>query len=286
VGDSRNADYIERNFAVESRLTKAALAPADKPRSSVRFYLQTYRALKGTELAVSTTVLDFGCAFGSVVDVLLGAGYDAYGVDILEYWGKDEELCGEIIVHYPAEVKSRLKLLDAETSRVPFSDDSFEVVVSDQVLEHVFDLRSAFREQARVLKPGGLAIHRMPRRHGLFEAHTKIPLASLNRFRWYLALFALAGWRNSRQAGLSWREVLKSNEDLFGTTHYVSKRTMLASARAAGLSAYFLNHLPIVESRIGHLYRKLDRFGLAGLARPFLMILNMTQVLILEKPAS
>ena len=61
---------------------------------------------------------------------------------------------------------------------------------------------------------------------------------------------------------------------------------MLASARAAGLSAYFLNHLPIVESRIGHLYRKLDRFGLAGLARPFLMILNMTQVLILEKPAS
>jgi SAM-dependent methyltransferase len=170
------------------------------------------------------------------------------------------------------------------TSRLPYPDNSFDLVLSDQVLEHVFDMRSALLEQARVLKPGGLAIHRMPRRHAIVEPHTRLPLATLNQFRWYLALYALAGRRNSRQLGLSWQDTLKSSEALFGTTHYVPKKTLLTIARGTGVNARFINHLPIVESRVGDLYRKLDRIGLAAATKPLLMALNSTQVLVLEKP--
>ena len=282
--EHRNADYIDRNNAVETMLRKAPLASEGKARSTVRFYLRAFRSLKNMDLPERTAVLDFGCAFGSVVDALLASGYDAYGVDILEYWGKDEDLCGEIITHYSSDVQSRLQTLDPETGRLPFPDSSFDIVLSDQVLEHVFDMRSALLEQARVLKPGGIAIHRMPRRHALIEPHTKLPFATLNQFHWYLTLYALAGRRNSRQLGLSWRDTLKSSEALFGTTHYVSKKTLLAIARGAGLNARFINHLPIVESRIGGLYQKLDRIGLAAVTKPLLMALNSTQVLALEKP--
>jgi ubiquinone/menaquinone biosynthesis C-methylase UbiE len=40
-----------------------------------------------------------------------------------------------------------------------FDDGSFDLVVSQTVLEHVHDIGAAFREIARVLVPGGLAYH-------------------------------------------------------------------------------------------------------------------------------
>lgn len=43
---------------------------------------------------------------------------------------------------------------------LPFSDESFDTVVSDQVLEHVEgDPFRAVSESLRVLKPGGMAVH-------------------------------------------------------------------------------------------------------------------------------
>jgi SAM-dependent methyltransferase len=43
---------------------------------------------------------------------------------------------------------------------LPFSDNQFDYVVSDQVLEHVEgDPQTVFDETFRILKPGGIAIH-------------------------------------------------------------------------------------------------------------------------------
>jgi SAM-dependent methyltransferase len=43
---------------------------------------------------------------------------------------------------------------------LPFKDSSFDVVVSDQVLEHVeADPRRAVAESLRVVKPGGICVH-------------------------------------------------------------------------------------------------------------------------------
>lgn len=49
---------------------------------------------------------------------------------------------------------------EASILELPFGADEFDLVVSDQVLEHVVgDPQRAVEESRRVLKPGGLALH-------------------------------------------------------------------------------------------------------------------------------
>jgi SAM-dependent methyltransferase len=45
---------------------------------------------------------------------------------------------------------------------LPYPSSTFDVVFSSNVLEHVDDLDRLMRETARVVKPGGMAIHLMP----------------------------------------------------------------------------------------------------------------------------
>jgi SAM-dependent methyltransferase len=279
-----NAEYISRTADLESRLPKDPVPPPVVAEKKVRFYQDAYRTLRGFDLPPHATVLDYGCSFGSVVNVLLSAGYNAFGIDILEYWGKDRDLCGRVPLSYSPEITGRLRLVDPEDGKLPFDDQSIDMIVSDQVLEHVFDCAPVFREHARVLKPGGLAVHRFPRRYAPVEPHTWLPFAPLSRYKWYLTLWAVAGYRNYRQRGLSWRDTVTSSEATFRTTHYVSRKTMLATARQAGLVADFMDHLPISDSRVGHLYRRLDRLHLARVANPLLMLINMNDVLVLKNP--
>ena len=267
---------------LESRVPKGALLPQRITDAKVRFYRAVYRAQRGHDLSADAAVLDFGCSFGSVVNAFCSAGYDAKGIDILEYWGKDRHLCGRTPVTYSPEVTSRLFLVDPENLRFPFEDRSIDIIVSDQVLEHVFDFEPIFREHARVLKPNGLAVHRFPRRYALWEVHTGLPFAPMSRYRWYLTLWALAGLRSERQKGFSWQNAVQTNETIFGTTNYVSKRYLLDLAQKTGLGGRFINHLPISESRMGRLYRSANRLGLSRIAGPLLMAVNMNHTLILE----
>jgi SAM-dependent methyltransferase len=43
-----------------------------------------------------------------------------------------------------------------------FPDDEFDLVVTQDVMEHVFDPAAAYREIYRTLKPGGLHLHTTP----------------------------------------------------------------------------------------------------------------------------
>ena len=72
-------------------------------------------------------------------------------------------------------VRARLNVIDPIKNELPFPDSSIRLILSDQTLEHVFDYRPVFAEQARVLEPGGVAIHSFPRGSCLIEPHTKIP---------------------------------------------------------------------------------------------------------------
>ena len=49
-----------------------------------------------------------------------------------------------------------------DLERMTFPDESFDLFVSQDVMEHIFDPAAAFREIARVLKPGGAHIFTVP----------------------------------------------------------------------------------------------------------------------------
>ncbi|WP_322779112.1 class I SAM-dependent methyltransferase [Frankia sp. Cas4] len=59
----------------------------------------------------------------------------------------------------------------------PFSDGWFDIVVSNQVGEHVRDISRFLAEAARVTRTGGFSVHVFPLRGYLVEGHTGIPFA-------------------------------------------------------------------------------------------------------------
>lgn len=88
-------------------------------------------------------------------------------------------------------------LFDGE--RLPFGDASFDIVVSNHVLEHVGDReaqRRHLREIARVLVDGGIAYVAVPHRWQLVENHYRLPLLS-----WLPRRAADAYMRAARRGG-------------------------------------------------------------------------------------
>lgn len=68
---------------------------------------------------------------------------------------------------------------------LPFSDNSFDAVYSSNVLEHVVEFAVIQRELARVLRPGGVAVHCVPSATWRFWTTAGHPLDAA---RWLLRL--------------------------------------------------------------------------------------------------
>ena len=67
------------------------------------------------------------------------------------------EKIGHLIRIDQAEI-IRADYPDVDMQRMPYDDDFYDVVVSDQVIEHLADPARAVSECHRVLRPGGVAI--------------------------------------------------------------------------------------------------------------------------------
>jgi SAM-dependent methyltransferase len=68
-----------------------------------------------------------------------------------------------------ADIESPLAKVKMDIHRIPFENDTFDVVLCNHVLEHVGDDIQAMREIARVLKPGGFAILQVPFFHPIAD---------------------------------------------------------------------------------------------------------------------
>lgn len=54
------------------------------------------------------------------------------------------------------------RIVRYDGKKLPFPDSSFDVIFSSHVLEHIPNIEAFIEEMARVLKPGGVAIHILP----------------------------------------------------------------------------------------------------------------------------
>jgi 2-polyprenyl-3-methyl-5-hydroxy-6-metoxy-1,4-benzoquinol methylase len=63
------------------------------------------------------------------------------------------------------------RFLNASVEEMPFEDESFDVVLMEDVLEHVTDPARALEECARVLRPGGRLFLRFPSIKMMFAHH-------------------------------------------------------------------------------------------------------------------
>lgn len=240
----------------------------------------------GRPLRPGARVLDFGCGVGHSVAVLLEMGYDAYGCDVCEWWGKDHEQArADYGVTYvpPPDVASRLRCFSTAEPSLPFPADHFDVCFSDQVMEHVFDHTVAFRQIAGILRPDGISVHRFPGPNMLFEGHVYLPFPAICHNKAYLAGWALLGQRAPSQRGLSWREVLDSNVRVMQTVNYSSKRYLKACARQANVNIAFLESEELRLRDVGTAAKVVAtarRFGLDGFLAKLLSPLSQRYMVL------
>ena len=89
-------------------------------------------------------ILDIGCALGGLLHILQERGFtELHGIDMTE--------------HYVTQAKLDTKFVisQGQAESIPYSEDSFELLFLDQVLEHTIDPRQVFIEAKRVLIQGG-----------------------------------------------------------------------------------------------------------------------------------
>jgi SAM-dependent methyltransferase len=116
-------------------------------------------------------VLDLGCGRGSRVAWLCEAGWDAWGADVVE----DYLVAGKPFFGRRGWNPDRLRLIDGVG--LPFSDDEhFDVVLSDQVIEHVKDLDAFVAGIDQVSRRSAVGMHIFPATWRPVEPHLHQPL--------------------------------------------------------------------------------------------------------------
>lgn len=105
-------------------------------------------------------ILVNGCGVGMYVRALQPYAREVWGIDI-----EPEHL------RLAQENVPDAELQLAMCERLPYADDSFDLALSHEVLEHVQDDRLAVKEMVRVLKLNGRAVIFAPNRWYPFETH-------------------------------------------------------------------------------------------------------------------
>jgi SAM-dependent methyltransferase len=221
----RPPDRSEKNAAERAR------AGLDITNRFVLDFAREYAAGSGA------TILDFGCGAGKLVAAGLAEGLDFAGADV--YYGgsktrEDAERAGLL----------GTAIREMQNGRIDSPDAAFDLVVNNQVMEHVDDLDATLREIHRVLKPGGAVLSLFPSRDVFREGHIGIPFAhwfakgSRTRFyyAWALRALGFGTWKEQAPTARQWAIDKLAWIDAY--TRYRSRSEIFAAFRR-----YFRNDL-------------------------------------------
>jgi SAM-dependent methyltransferase len=221
-----------------------------------RFVLEFCRAFAQGQ--PGARVLDFGCGAGKLVAAGRASGIDMHGAEI--YYGGSR-------TRADAEASGLLgaAIIEISGGRIGFPDRHFDLVVNNQVMEHVEDLDGVLREIHRVLKPGGRVLSVFPSRDVFREGHIGIPFSHWFRrgsrlrlyYTWALRSLGLGIWKEQAPTARQW--AIDKLEWIDRHTRYRSRGEI-----AAAFGRYFRNEMR--ESDYIR-FRLLDRPGRGWVAR-------------------
>ena len=99
-------------------------------------------------------ILEIGCGIGSIVHQLSGKGYDITGTDI-----------SQEPISYGLKKYSDIKLQVQSAEKLEFENNSFDVVLSFDLFEHIVEVDRHISEVSRVLKAGGFYLFQTPNKY-------------------------------------------------------------------------------------------------------------------------
>ena len=148
-------------------------------------------------------ILDLGSGVGSFVVACRKSGLQAFGVEP-DRIGQGASLTS---LQIAGKRLDSLPFAAATGEQLPFRDATFDLVVLDQVLEHVQDQRSVVSEAFRVVKPSGAIYIACPNYLRFYESHYGLgffPLMPKRLAAWYLR-------RRGRDPVLIWQLTYTTN---------------------------------------------------------------------------
>lgn len=139
LSDYYNYEYSPNNL---SSTNFGGDRPGSADLASLKRYRNLYALIK-PYLQSHMKILDGGCATGGFLDFLNGVGMNnLYGIDFSKKYIK-------------VAIKNNHKVKFGNVEKIPFGDKYFNLVVMDQVLEHLVNPKRAFVEAKRVLSTNG-----------------------------------------------------------------------------------------------------------------------------------
>lgn len=149
-------------------------------------------------------LLDVGCGNGVMLSTLTrelpsmhpGIAFEFYGLDVddsnVQEKGFFDKTISLLTQNAPATPwQQHLKLIKSEETW-PFPNDFFDIVYSNQVMEHVFNQAFTLAEIRRTMTPEGFSFHLYPLRHYIYEGHLFIPL--VHKFRSWTTTYHWIRW--------------------------------------------------------------------------------------------
>lgn len=137
-------DEIKALYPSDYFDSASAIGYADYARESYRRQREAYFLtgwLRG--LRPDGRLLEVGCALGFLLAGLRGSGWQLQGVDASAF------------AAFYARTRYDLDVTCATLEEAAFPDESFDVVIQKDLLEHVADPRRHLLETYRILRPGG-----------------------------------------------------------------------------------------------------------------------------------
>jgi ubiquinone/menaquinone biosynthesis C-methylase UbiE len=121
--------------------------------------------LSGLQIESSCSILDIGCAGGHLTSFFtkLYPQAKVTGIDVYL------PLIKEAKKRFPKIIFKK-----ADAHKLPFADDSYDLIICSETIEHLVDPAKALKEIYRILKPGGYALIEMDSGSLLFRLVWKI----------------------------------------------------------------------------------------------------------------
>lgn len=137
-------------------------------------YRRNIEALDAELPLAGKKLLEIGSGFGVSLAVMTrDFNVDAYGIEPASEGFDSSLACARSL--FEANGLDPARVIDAVGEDLPFADATFDVVYSNNVLEHTTRPSLVLQEAMRVLKPGGRLYVEIPNYLSFYEGHYLVP---------------------------------------------------------------------------------------------------------------
>lgn len=223
-------------------------------------------------------ILDVGCGNGFLIYFLqkmlpaLHQNYifEIYGFDVGDSQIQTASFFEKTLLFLSKEFPDIIwseRLIKVTSNEVwPYSDQFFDFVISNQVMEHIFDHKFVFSETNRVLANGGIAVHLFPLKYYLWETHLNLPFvhwiyneAVLYQYIIYCSLLGMGKYKKHLQLGYTSNvyDFARQHADyMIHETNYLSMNELYFLAKQNGLRCSFKYTGEFYFNKLRHLLKR------------------------------